>query len=123
MLRMLVVKHLYGWSDEATARWVSDSRVWRQFCRVYVAPMPDDTTLLRWVNLIPPETLHRLRDHIAANSSGISTPSPDAARGHSGAKTRQPHVSDEAEKARRQSCSKHALIPWGVPSGWGRPTL
>jgi IS5 family transposase len=34
MLRMLVVKHLYGWSDEATARWVSDRLVWRQFCRV-----------------------------------------------------------------------------------------
>lgn len=36
----------------------------RQFCRVYVAPVPDDTTLLRWANLIQPETLHRLLDHI-----------------------------------------------------------
>jgi transposase, IS5 family len=36
----------------------------RQFCRVYVAPVPDDTTLLRWANLIQPETLHRLLDHV-----------------------------------------------------------
>jgi IS5 family transposase len=64
ILRMLVVKHLYGWSDEATERWVSDSLVLRQFCRVYVAPVPDDTTRLRWANLLQPETLHRLLDHI-----------------------------------------------------------
>lgn len=64
ILRLLVVKHLYGWSYEATERWVSDSLVLRQFCRVYVAPVPDDTTLLRWANLIQPETLHRLLDHV-----------------------------------------------------------
>jgi IS5 family transposase len=64
ILRMLVVKHLYGWSYEATERWVSDSLVLRQFCRVYVEAVPDDTTLLRWANLIQPATLHRLLDHI-----------------------------------------------------------
>src|SRR5919108_6044647 len=64
ILRLLVGKHLYGWSYEATERWVSDSLVVRQFCRVYVAPVPDDTTLLRWANLIQPATLHRLRDHV-----------------------------------------------------------
>jgi transposase, IS5 family len=64
LLRMLVVKHLYGWSDEATERWVGDSLVLRQFCRVYAAPVPDDTTLLRWANLIQPATLHRLLAHV-----------------------------------------------------------
>jgi IS5 family transposase len=64
ILRMLVVKHVSGWSDEATERWVSDSLVWRQFCRVYAEPVPDDTTLLRWANLIQPATLHRLLDHV-----------------------------------------------------------
>src|SRR5262245_17057575 len=34
VLRMLVVKHLYGWSYEQTEQWVSDSLVLRQFCRV-----------------------------------------------------------------------------------------
>jgi IS5 family transposase len=64
VLRILVVKHLYGWSYEATERWVSDSLVLRQFCRIYAAPVPDDTPLLRWANLIQPETLHRLLDHV-----------------------------------------------------------
>jgi IS5 family transposase len=56
ILRMLVVKHLYGWSYEATERWGSDSLILRQFCRVYAESVPDDTTLLRWANLIQPAT-------------------------------------------------------------------
>jgi transposase, IS5 family len=64
ILRMLVVKHLYGWSYEATERWVSDSLVLRQCCRVYAEAVPDDTTLIRWANLIQPGTLHRLLDHV-----------------------------------------------------------
>jgi IS5 family transposase len=35
ILRMLVVKRLYGWSYERTERFVSDSIVLRQFCRLY----------------------------------------------------------------------------------------
>jgi transposase, IS5 family len=64
ILRLLVVKHLYGWSYEATERWVSDSLVLRQFCRVYMEHVPDDTTLLRWANLMQPATLHHLLDHV-----------------------------------------------------------
>lgn len=64
ILRMLVVKHLYDWSYEHTEQWVADSLVLRQFCRVYVERVPDDTTLIRWANLIQPETLHHLLDHV-----------------------------------------------------------
>ncbi len=64
VLRMVVVKHLYGWSYEQTERWVADSLSLRQFCRVYAARVPDDTTLIRWANLIQPATLHTLLDHI-----------------------------------------------------------
>ncbi len=64
VLRMLVVKHLYGWSYEQTEQWVADSLVLRQFCRVYAERVPDDTTLMRWANLIQPATLHTLLDHI-----------------------------------------------------------
>jgi IS5 family transposase len=64
VLRMLVVKHLYGWSYAQTEHWVSDSLVLRQFCRVYAQPVPDDTTLLRWANLIQPVTLHQLLNHV-----------------------------------------------------------
>lgn len=36
VLRMLVIKRLYGWSYAETERFVSDSVVLRQFCRVYL---------------------------------------------------------------------------------------
>jgi IS5 family transposase len=64
ILRMLIVKHLYAWSYEQTERFVADSIVLRQFTRVYLAPVPDDTTLLRWANLIQPQTLHTLLDRV-----------------------------------------------------------
>src|SRR5215207_2196483 len=48
ILRMLVVKRLYGWGYEQTERFVSDSIVLRQFCRLYLERAPDDTTLIRW---------------------------------------------------------------------------
>src|SRR5215467_11253567 len=64
ILRMLVVKHLYGWSYEQTEQWVSDSLVLRQFCRVYLEKVPDDTTLLRWANVMQPVTLQALLDHV-----------------------------------------------------------
>src|SRR6266508_1236140 len=56
ILRMLVLKHLYGWSYEQTCLLVSGSLVLRQFCRVYLQVVPRDTTLLRWANLIQPAT-------------------------------------------------------------------
>ncbi len=61
---MLVVKHLYHWSYEQAEQWVSDSLVMRQFCRIYTAKVPHDTILLRWANLIQPQTLERLLDHV-----------------------------------------------------------
>lgn len=64
ILRMLVVKHFYGWSFPQTAQYVSDSLVLRPFCRVYVAPVPDQRTLNRWAQLIQPATLHRVLDHL-----------------------------------------------------------
>jgi transposase, IS5 family len=65
VLRLLVVKHLYGWSYEQTEQFVNDSVVLRQFCRLYLAPVPDDTTLLRWANLVQPATVHRLLDRVS----------------------------------------------------------
>jgi transposase, IS5 family len=62
ILRMHTVKHLYGWSYEETEHFVNDSLVLRQFCRVYLESVPDDTTLIRWANLIGPETLVQLND-------------------------------------------------------------
>src|SRR5207247_9603381 len=64
LLRLLVVKRLYRWSYEETERFVGDSLVLRQFCRLYLEPVPDDTTLLRWAHLIGPKTIERLNDRV-----------------------------------------------------------
>jgi transposase, IS5 family len=64
ILRMLVVKRLYGISYEETERQVSDSLRLRQFCRVYLNTVPDDTTLIRWANLIQPKTLEKFNERI-----------------------------------------------------------
>jgi IS5 family transposase len=44
ILRMLAVKRLYQLSYEQTEYQVRDSLVLRQFCRVYLQDVPDDTT-------------------------------------------------------------------------------
>jgi transposase, IS5 family len=64
ILRMFVVKRLYGFSYEQTEHFVSDSLVLRQFCRLYLEPVPDDTTLIRWANQIGPQTLVALNDRV-----------------------------------------------------------
>ncbi|HMB04114.1 MAG TPA: ISNCY family transposase [Isosphaeraceae bacterium] len=64
ILRMLVVMRLYGWSFERTEYFVHDSLVLRQFCRVYLQKVPDDTVLIRWANTIGPETLQKLNDRV-----------------------------------------------------------
>ncbi|HEX2092936.1 MAG TPA: ISNCY family transposase [Longimicrobiaceae bacterium] len=62
VLRMLVLKRLYGWSYAETERFVSDSLVLRQFCRVYLERAPDDTTLIRWAGCVGASTLERLNE-------------------------------------------------------------
>ncbi len=64
ILRLLVVKRLYQWSYSETEHFVGDSLVLRQFCRLYFQPVPDDTTLIRWANLIGPETLQQINDRV-----------------------------------------------------------
>jgi IS5 family transposase len=64
VLRMLVVKRLYGYSYEETERAVRDSLSLRAFCRVYLNDVPDDTTLIRWANLIQAMTLEKFNERI-----------------------------------------------------------
>jgi transposase, IS5 family len=66
ILRMLAIQHLYDWRYEEAEHYVNDSLVLRQFCRLYLAKAPDDTTLIRWANQIQPETLHALLDRVVA---------------------------------------------------------
>ena len=64
ILRLLIVRRLYGWSYAETEHFVGDSLILRQFCRLGLERVPDDTTLLRWANLLQPATLDRLLDHV-----------------------------------------------------------
>jgi IS5 family transposase len=64
ILRLLVVQHLYDWSYAQTEHFVGDSLVLRQFCRLGFEPVPHHTTLMRWSNLLQPETMHRLLDRV-----------------------------------------------------------
>jgi len=64
ILRLLVVKRLYRWSYEHTEHFVSDSLVLHHFCRLYLQPVPDDTTLIRWANLLGPDTLQQINDRV-----------------------------------------------------------
>jgi transposase, IS5 family len=64
VLRLLVVQHLYDWSYAQTEHFVGDSLVLRQFCRLGLEPVPHHTTLMRWSNLLQPETMHRLLDRV-----------------------------------------------------------
>src|SRR5450755_3023302 len=47
LLRMLLLKHLYGWSYQETEDRVDESLVLRWFCRLFWEPTPDDTILIR----------------------------------------------------------------------------
>ena len=64
VLRMLVVKRLYGYSYEETIERVSDSLNLRRFCRVYLNDVPVDTTLMRWAKVIQPKTLEKFNQRI-----------------------------------------------------------
>jgi IS5 family transposase len=64
LLRMLIVKHLHQWSYQDTEEQVDQNLILRWFCRLYWAPVPDDTTLIRWANSLQPETLHALNDRV-----------------------------------------------------------
>src|SRR5512135_937331 len=55
ILRMLLCKHLYQWSFKETEERVKDSLVLRWFSRVYFEQVPDETTLLRWLQTLRPE--------------------------------------------------------------------
>lgn len=64
ILRLLICQHLYQWSFKETEERVKDSLVLRWFCRVYFARVPDETTILRWLRTLRPETLHTLNDRV-----------------------------------------------------------
>ena len=70
---MIAIKRLYRWSYEETEHFVADSLVLRQFCRVYLKPVPDDTTLIRWANQIGPQTVEQINERETRSRSRRQT--------------------------------------------------
>jgi transposase, IS5 family len=64
LLRRLVVKRWYHWSDEETEHVVADSLVRRQCCRLDLQAVPDDTPLRRWAHVRAPESLTALHERV-----------------------------------------------------------
>ncbi len=64
LLRLLICKHLHQWSYQETEEQVDQNLILRWFCRLYWAPVPDESTLVRWANTLQPETLHTLNDRV-----------------------------------------------------------
>jgi transposase, IS5 family len=64
-LRMMVVKHRYGWGYETLVREVADSISLRHFCRVPLgAPVPHSTTLIKLTRRFGPEVLGELNHRL-----------------------------------------------------------
>ncbi len=57
VLRLLVLKHLYGWSFEECEREVRESLIYRAFCRIDCERVPDAKTLIRLAQALGPEVL------------------------------------------------------------------
>lgn len=64
VLRMLMAMRPYGWSYAQAEYFVNGSLVLRQFCRVYLERVPDDTALIRRADTIGPEALAALNDRV-----------------------------------------------------------
>ena len=63
-LRMLILKHVRNWSYEIVEREVRANVVYRSFCRIGIAKVPDEKTLLRLGQAIGPATIRELHDRI-----------------------------------------------------------
>jgi IS5 family transposase len=59
-LRMLLIKHIRGWSFEATTREVRANLVYRQFTGVGGGKVPDNKTKGRLAPQLVPETIQKL---------------------------------------------------------------
>src|SRR5512138_569946 len=74
VLRMLVLKHLRDWSYDELEREVTGSLVYRRFCRIDAAKVPDAKTMVRLGQVIDGPTLqHLLRRLVTiATAAGVT---------------------------------------------------
>jgi len=65
-LRMLILKHVRNWSYEVLEREVRANLVYRSFCRIGMAKVRDEKTLVRLGQAIGAEAIRELHDRIVA---------------------------------------------------------
>jgi IS5 family transposase len=64
ILRLFVLKQFFNWGFEQTEKQVRKSPLLQWFCRITDSRVPDDTTFLRWVQLIQPETKQQITGRV-----------------------------------------------------------
>jgi transposase, IS5 family len=64
LLRMLLVKYLYGWSEQQTAEQVADSLVLRWFCRLGMQPTPSATSVRQGLDQVSVVELEALANRV-----------------------------------------------------------
>lgn len=75
LLRMLLVKHLYDWSEQQTAEQVQDSQVLRWFCRLGLQPAPAESLVSQTAGHVSVAELEALASRVEQASE------PKRARG------------------------------------------
>ena len=83
ILRLFVLKQLFNWGFEQTEKQVRKSPLLQWFCRITDSWVPDDTTLLRWVQLIRPETKQQIAERVLS----VYTPSKRSRKTQTKSKT------------------------------------
>ena len=64
LLRVLLVKYLYDWSEQQTAEQVRDSLVLRWFCRLGMQPAPTESLVSQAAGQVPVATLEALANRV-----------------------------------------------------------
>jgi IS5 family transposase len=64
LLRMLLVKYLYGWSEQQTAEQVADSLVLRWFCRLGMQPAPSAKSVRQGLDQVSVVELEALANRV-----------------------------------------------------------
>jgi transposase len=63
-LRMLLIKSLYGWSEQQTAEQVADSLVLRWFCRLGMRSAPSASSVRQGLDQVPVVELEALANRV-----------------------------------------------------------
>lgn len=74
VLRMLVLKHLFDWSDDDLEREVRANLVYRAFTRIDAEEVPDAKTILKIARVLGPDVIERLHRQVVdvAKRAGVT---------------------------------------------------